>query len=67
LEEFEVGGPGERVKIGSQLPEGLKEEIVSFLKSNSDVFAWNHENMPGINPSVILHRLNADPGYRPVR
>lgn len=67
MEEVEVGSPGERVKIGSQLPERLKEEVVSFLKSNSDVFAWNHENMPGIDPSVIAHRLNEDPGFRPVR
>jgi hypothetical protein len=67
LEEFEVGGPGERVKIGSQLPERLKEEIVSFLKGNRDVFAWNHENMHGIDPSIIVHRLNADPSFRPVR
>jgi hypothetical protein len=67
LEEFEVGGPGERVKIGSQLPERLKEEIVSFLKGNRDALAWNHENMPGIDPSIIVHRLNADPSFRPVR
>lgn len=67
MEEFEVGGPGERVKIGFQLPERLKEEIVSFLKSNNDVFVWNHEHMPGIEPSIVMHRLNADPGFRPVR
>jgi hypothetical protein len=67
LEEFEVRGPGERVKIGSQLPERLKEEIISFLRGNRDVFAWNHEDMPGIDPSIIVHRLNADPSFRPVR
>jgi hypothetical protein len=38
-----------------------------FLKSNSDVFAWNHEDMPGIDPSIIVHRLNIDPGSRPVK
>jgi len=58
LEELEVGGPGRRIKIGSLLPEGLKEELVIFLKSNSDVFTWNHEDMPGIDPSIIIHRLN---------
>jgi hypothetical protein len=67
LEEFEIGGLGRRIKIGSQLPEELKEELVMFLKSNSDVFAWNHEDMPGIDPSIIVHRLNVDPGSRPIR
>jgi len=38
-----------------------------FLKSNSDVFAWNHEDMPGIDPSIIVHRLNVDPSSRPIR
>lgn len=37
-----------------------------FLKSNCDVFAWNHEDMPGIDPSVIVHRLNVDPSSRPI-
>jgi hypothetical protein len=31
------------------------------------MFAWNHEDMPGIDPSIIVHRLNADPGFRPIR
>jgi hypothetical protein len=67
LEELEVGGPGRRIKIGSLLPEGLKEELVIFLRSNSDVFMWNHEDMLGIDPSIIVHRLNVDPCSRPVR
>jgi hypothetical protein len=24
-------------------------------------------NMPGIDPSVIVHKLNVDPDYRPVK
>jgi hypothetical protein len=38
-----------------------------FLKSNSDVFTWNHEDMPGIDPSIIVHRLNVDPSSKPIR
>ena len=29
-----------------------------------DVFAWSHEDMPSIDPSVIVHRLNVDPTYK---
>ncbi len=65
--ELEVGGPERRIKIGSLLPEGLKEELVTFLRGNSDVFTWNHEDMPGIDPSVIVHRLNVDPCSRLVK
>jgi hypothetical protein len=67
LEEFEVGDPKKRVRIGSQLPQYVKEEPVAFLRRNSDVFAWSHENMSGIDPSVIVHKLNVEPNHRPVK
>ena len=44
-----------------------KKDLVRFLKKNIDVFAWSHEDMPGIDPSVITHRLNVCPSSKPVR
>ncbi|XP_062166896.1 uncharacterized protein LOC133873182 [Alnus glutinosa] len=67
LEEFEVGDPKKRVRIGSQLPQHVKEELVAFLRCNSDVFAWSHEDMSGIDPSVIVHKLNVEPNHRPMK
>jgi hypothetical protein len=67
LEEFEMGDPGKKVHVGSQLPQLVKEGLVAFLKRNSDVFAWSHEDMTGIDPSVIVHKLNVDPNHRPVK
>ena len=32
-----------------------------------DMFAWNPSNFTGIDPEVIVHRLNVDPGARPVQ
>ena len=31
------------------------------------MFAWNHEDMPRIDPSVMVHRLNVSPSFPPVR
>ena len=31
-----------------------------------DVFAWSHEDMPGIDPSVITYRLNMYSSFKPV-
>ena len=45
----------------------MKKEIVSFLKDNLDVFAWSHEDMPGIPANIIQHRLNVDPEKKPVQ
>ena len=44
-----------------------KEEIISFLKDNLDVFAWSHEDMPSIPANIIQHRLNVDPEKKPVQ
>ena len=39
---------------------------MDFLKEHKDVFAWSHEDMPNIDPLVIVHKLNVDPTYKPV-
>jgi hypothetical protein len=61
LEELEIGDSEKKIHIGSQLPQLVKEDLVAFLKCNSDVFAWSHEDMPGIDSSIIVHKLNVDP------
>ena len=46
--------------IGTKRDGRIKESLIKFLKDNIDVFAWTHEDMPGIDPSVISHKLNLD-------
>ena len=48
-------------KVGVGLDSDLKEKIVEFLKQNLDIYAWTHEDMPGIDNKVIEHKLNVDP------
>ena len=54
-------------KIGRALEGKIKEDLIQFLKKNIDVFAWSHEHMTGIDPSVITHRLNVCPSFKPIR
>ena len=54
-------------RVGVILEEKTKQDLVQFLKKNTDVFAWSHEDMPGIDPSVITHRLNVYPSSKPIR
>uniref|UniRef100_A0A2N9F5L1 RNase H type-1 domain-containing protein n=1 Tax=Fagus sylvatica TaxID=28930 RepID=A0A2N9F5L1_FAGSY len=65
--ELEEGRPKRTTKIGTNLPPKVKESLVQFLKDNKDVFAWSHEDMPDINPSIISHKLNVDPSLCPVK
>ena len=48
-------------RIGTTLRPEMRTRLVQFLKENLDVFAWSHEDMPGISPEVIQHKLNVDP------
>ena len=32
-----------------------------------EVFAWKQENMGGVDPAMITHRLNANPSFKPVK
>ena len=59
--------PGKSNRIGADLEGEIKKDLIRFLMENIDVFAWSHEDMPGINPSVITHRLNVYPSSKPVR
>ena len=53
-------------RVGADLEENTKKDLVQFLKKNIDVFAWSHEDIPGIDPSIITHRLNVSPFFKPI-
>jgi len=53
--------------VGADMEKKTKQDLVQFLKKSIDVFSWSHEDMPGIDPCVITHRLNVYPSFKPVR
>ena len=53
--------------IGSKLAEDLKSLLTQFLRQNKDVFTWKQADMGGINPTVITHRLNVSPSFKPIK
>jgi len=62
LETVVIGDDLEKFfKVGAQLPPREKEELIEFLRSNIDVFAWNTYEAPSIDPSFICHHLNVNP------
>ena len=61
-----------QVNLGSQdhpkpifISESLslteRKELMVLIRDYIDVFAWNYEDMPGLDPQVALHRLNIKP------
>uniref|UniRef100_A0A2N9FQ85 Uncharacterized protein n=1 Tax=Fagus sylvatica TaxID=28930 RepID=A0A2N9FQ85_FAGSY len=59
--------PSKTTSIGTKMDRTIREALISFLKSNLDVFAWTHDDMPGIDPATICHKLNVDPSIRPIK
>ena len=58
--------PGKSTRIWLNLEGKIRKDLIRFLRENIDVFAWSHEDMLGIDPSVITHRLNVYPSSKPV-
>ena len=46
-----------------QADPSVCKKLAFFLKNNQDVFAWSHEDIPGISPSVMVHKLNVCPSF----
>ena len=65
--KLEDGSLEKITKIRADLPPQIRESLIQFLRNNKDVFAWSHEDMPGINPSIISHKLNINLTLRPVK
>ena len=59
--------PERTTRMGTLASLPIRRALAAFLRMNQDVFAWRHEDMPGIDPSVIVHRLNVNPAYSPIR
>ncbi|KAL2517102.1 Transposon Ty3-I Gag-Pol polyprotein [Abeliophyllum distichum] len=58
LIEVDLNYPEKVLRIGKELMELIKSQLMTFLKDNIDVFAWEHADMKRIDPKVACHRLN---------
>jgi hypothetical protein len=81
LSEGNMGNISTTIVIDISIKEGIveninlganctPEEVVSYtalFKEFHDVFAWSYKEMPGIDPSIIVHEIKTYPGAKPVR
>ena len=42
--------PNRAISVSSLLEPDLQAELARFLRQNQDIFAWSHEDMPGVDP-----------------
>ena len=55
--------PDRKTRMGTLSSWLVCQALMAFLMDNQDMFAWSHEDMPGIDPSIIVHKLNVSPHF----
>lgn len=44
--------------ISESLTPQEKEDLVALIREYIDIFAWNYQDMLGLDPQVAMYRLN---------
>ncbi|CAA0814729.1 Unknown protein, partial [Striga hermonthica] len=68
LMEIQIGKTKEQTtKIGKDLKVELRNQLITLLKKFRDIFAFTPEELTGIDPAIMEHKLNVDPLRKPVK
>jgi hypothetical protein len=57
----------ENVHIGASCSPDEVVTYTSLFKEFRDIFAWSYEEMPGIDPEIVIHEIKTYPNVKPVR
>jgi hypothetical protein len=49
--------------VSAKLEEEYKKELIILFKEFKDCFAWEYYEMPGVDRSIVKHRLPIKPEY----
>ena len=55
------------ISISENLSHTEREELIALIREYIDVFAWNYEDMPGLDLQIAMHRLNIKSDVKPVK
>jgi hypothetical protein len=55
------------VVIDDNLGEKYELALTSFLRDNTDIFAWNPSDMPGVPRELAEHSLDVSKMAKPVK
>jgi hypothetical protein len=67
LEEISIG-PRDKPRptfISKKLNPELREPMIVLLKEYADCFSWDYTEMPGLDRSIVEHRLPLKLGFWP--
>ncbi|KAL0416497.1 UNVERIFIED_CONTAM: hypothetical protein Slati_3481600 [Sesamum latifolium] len=59
--------PKKVTRIRSRFSLQMETLTIEFLRKNTNLFAWSPSDFKGLDPEVIVHRLNVDPQAKLVK
>ena len=67
IELVNLGTDEERkeFKVSTCMLANIQEELIVLLREYQDIFTWSYQDMPGLNPEILLHRLPLKPESSP--
>ncbi|GKV15403.1 hypothetical protein SLEP1_g26196 [Rubroshorea leprosula] len=54
------------VHISTTLSMDERAKMVNLLREYKDVFTWNYDEMPRLDPTLVARSLNVDPSMKPI-
>ena len=55
------------VKLSKNLSKYERGRLVALLKEYKDVFSWSYQEMLGLSPNFVVHKLKVDPNVKPMK
>ena len=53
--------------VNGLLDPTFKDGLITLLREYKDCFAWEYHKMPGLDQTLVEHRLSIKEGARPIR
>lgn len=67
LAEIDMTTGDKKMLVGEDISPIIEINLLEFLTSRLDAFAWEYEDITGISPKMVTHKLNVDPNYTTVQ
>ena len=67
--KYKFLGPAESLAIiiASNLADAQEEKLLDVLKEHKEVISWTIEDIKGINPSLVMHKIHLEENCKPSR
>jgi len=68
IEVINLRGENEKkeVKIGIGMTNEIQGQLCALLREFRDIFGWSYQDMPGLDPDIVQHKLPLKPECPPI-